>query len=297
MNSILRALPWRQPRFEVLAARTVEEACAGLGRYGSRARAIAGGTDLLVALRRRKAEASLLVDLKTIPGLDAIREDGGALRLGALATLGEIERSALIRSRFAMIADSARRVGSPQIRNLATAGGNLCHGSPAADLAPALIALGGRAKVQGLGGEREIALEEFFLGPGVTALKEDEVLVEIQVPAPPPYTRGACLKLPARTAVDLALVGVAAVITLDSAGRRIEEAKIALGAVAPTPIRARAAEGVLQRQRLEKDLPERAARAASEEARPISDVRGSAAYRKEMVKVLTNRLLGELIGL
>jgi carbon-monoxide dehydrogenase medium subunit len=162
-------------------------------------------------------------------------------------------------------------------------------------MAPSLIGLRAKAKIKGLKGERVVAVEDFFLGPGVGIFQVGEILAEIQVPNPPPHTRGVYLKLPARTAIDIAVVGVAVIVTLDSRGKSIVDAKIVLGAVAPTPIRARQAEEIIRGKAISDELIEKAAQAAANEARPISDVRGSASYRKEMVRVLTKRALNQVI--
>ena len=295
MSKTTLACQWRHPRFEYLEAKTVKEACSLLSQYKDKARLIAGGTDLLVAARRRKITPLYVININTIPDLDYITADGKGLQIGALATLSDIESSPLIRDRFPIIADSAHQVGTPQIRNVGTIGGNLCNAAPSADMAPALIGLGAKAKLKGVKGERTVALEDFFTGPGATVLKTGEMLIEIQVPNPPPHTQGIYLKLPARTAIDLAVVGVAAVVTLDAKGTNIVDAKIVLGAVAPTPIRARKAEDIIKGKAVNEELIEKAAQVAAEEAKPISDVRGSAGYRKDMVRVLTNRAIRQVV--
>jgi carbon-monoxide dehydrogenase medium subunit len=295
MSKTTLACQWRHPRFEYLEAKTVKEACSLLSQYKDKARLIAGGTDLLVAARRRKITPLYVINIKTIPNLDYITADGKGLQIGALATLSDIESSPLIRDGFPIIADSAHQVGTPQIRNVGTIGGNLCNAAPSADMAPALIGLGAKAKLKGVKGERTVALEDFFTGPGETVLKTGEMLIEIQVPNPPPHTGGIYLKLPARTAIDLAVVGVAVVVKLDAKGANIVDAKIVLGAVAPTPIRARKAEDIIKGKAVNEELIEKAAQVAAEEAKPISDVRGSAGYRKEMVRVLTNRAIRQVV--
>ncbi len=296
MNTTGLGYRWRHLKFEYLEAKTVDEACSSLSQYKDKAKLIAGGTDLLVAMRRTKVTPLYVINITTIPNLDYINYDGDGLKIGALATLSDIESSPLVRDKFPVIADSAHLVGTPQVRNVATIGGNLCNAAPSADMAPSLIGLGGEAKLKGPKGERAIVLEEFFTGPGETALQTGEILIEIQVPNPPACTWGVYLKLPARTAVDLATVGVAAVVTLDSKGAHIVDARIVLGAVAPTPIRAHQAENILKGKAIEDKLIEKAAQVAAEEAKPISDVRGSASYRKEMVKVLTNRAIRQAVG-
>ncbi len=280
------------PKFDHLEAKTIEEACSLLAKYKGKARVIAGGTDLLVSMKGREISPQYIINIKAIPNLDGInysRKDG--LVIGAMTTLAAIESSPIIGERFPILSSAAHQTGSPHIRNIGTIGGNLCNAAPSADMAPSLIGLGAKAKIKGLKGERIVTVEEFFLGPGVSVLKAGEILTEIQVPNPPPHTRGVYLKLPARTAIDIAVVGVAVVVTLDTKGINIADAKIVLGAVASTPIRARQAEDTIKGKALDDELIQKAAQAAADEAKPISDVRGSASYRKEMVKVLTNRAL------
>ena len=290
------ACQWRHPKFDYLEAGSVEEACSLLSQYGDKVRLLAGGTDLLVAMRWRKINVQYVINTKTIPDLDYIRYDGEALRIGALATLDDIESSPIIRDKFPVIVNSAHLVGTPQIRNVATIGGNLCNAAPSADMAPSLIGLGARVKLKGTKGERVVTLEEFFTGPGETVLQLGEMLIEIQVPNAPPHTRSIYLKLPARTAIGLAVVGVAATVTLDPKGDSISEARIVLGAVAPTPIRTRQAESILKGKTVSNELIEKSAQVAAEEAKPISDVRGSAGYRREMVRVLTKEAIRQIIS-
>ena len=284
------------PKFNYVEAKTVEEACSLLSQYKSEAGVIAGGTDLLVSMKMRRVTPKHVISLRTIPNLDYIHfADREGLRIGAMATLYDIESLAVIRERFPVLADAASKIANPQIRNMGTIGGNLCNAAPSADMAPPLIALGAKLKIQGLKGERVIPLEEFFVGPGDSTLQPDEILTEIQVLNPPPGTQALYLKVPARTAIDIAVVGVTALVTLDSKHTHIIDVRIVLGAVAPTPIRAYEAEAIMKGKAIDRHLIERAAQAAADEARPISDIRGSASYRKEMVKVLTNRAIRQLV--
>jgi len=283
------------PKFDHLEAKTIEEACSLLAKYKGKARVIAGGTDLLVSMKRREISPQYIINIKTIPNLDGINySQKEGVVIGALATLAEIESSPLIQERFPILSSAAHQTGSPHIRNVGTIGGNLCNAAPSADMAPPLIGLGAKAKIKGLKGERVVTVEQFFLGPGESTLQVGEILTQILVPNPPPYTRGVYLKLPARTAIDIAVVGVAVVVTLDSQGINIVDAKVVLGAVAPTPIRARQAEDIIKGRMLNDELIAKAAQAAADEAKPISDVRGSASYRKEIVKVLTHRALKQV---
>ncbi len=286
---------WGNPKFDYLEAKTIKEACSLLYRYKENAKLMAGGTDLLIAMRRKKIRPQYVINVKTISNADYIYHDVEGLKIGALTTLSDIESSSLVLDMFPVIAYSAHQVGTPQVRNVATIGGNLCNAAPSADMTPSLIGLGAKAKLIGIRGERVIDLEKFFAGPGESILRTGEMLVEIQVPDPSPFTGGAYLKLPARTAIDIAVVSVAAIVTLDSKGANIVDAKIVLGAVAPTALRVRKVENIIKGKPIENRLIERAAQVAAQEAKPISDVRGSVSYRREMVKVLTNRAIRQAI--
>ena len=280
-------------RFNYLEPATIKEAVSLLSKYDGKARAIAGGTDLLVQIRGKTIKPEYVVDIGYIPGLDYINYDEKqGLSIGALATIRAIEKSDKLCRIYPVISQAAGLLGSVAIRNVATIGGNLCNAAPSADTAPPLIGLSARARIIGPGGERLVSLEDFFTGPGETVLKAGELLLEIQVPVPPPGTRGVYLKH-GRSAVDLATVGVAVVMALESGGV-CRDVKIVLGAVAPTPMRAKKAEGVLRGKKVEPALVEEAAQVASGEAQPITDVRASAEYRKEMVKVFTRRAIGQI---
>lgn len=282
-------------RFEYLEPRSVQEAIALLSRHGCAAKLIAGGTDLLNEIRSKKIAPENIVDIGAIPGLDSLTyDDRGTLSIGALTTLRAVESSAQVRKHHTVISKAAGQIGSIAIRNVGTIGGNLCHASPAADTAPCLLALGAKVKIAGPAGEKTVALDDFFAGPGRTVLAHDEMLVEIEVPAMPPQAKAVYLKHAIRGAADLSIVGVAVMASLEDGCCR--NVKIALGAVAPTPMRARSAEGVLEEKILSDALIENTARAASEECRPITDVRASADYRREMVKVLTQWAIKRVIA-
>lgn len=282
-------------RFNYLEPATIEEAVSLLFKYNGKAKAMAGGTDLLVQIRNKNIKPEYVVDIGYIPGLDYISYDKKqGLKIGALTTIRAIEKSDKLRQMYPVISQAAGLLGSVAIRNVATISGNLCNAAPSADTAPPLIGLSAKARIAGHGGERLISLENFFTGPGKTVLKAGELLLEIQVPVPPPDTKGVYLKY-GRSAVDLATVGVAVIITLESGGV-CRDVRIVLGAVAPTPMRAKKAEEVLRGKRIEPALIEEAAQTASGEARPITDVRASAEYRQEMVKVFTRRAVEQIIA-
>ena len=277
-------------RFEYFEPATLGEAVALLGRYQGRAQPLAGGTDLLVEIKEQLRRADCVVNIKRIPGISALRfsPDAG-LQIGALVTAREIELSQFILKHYISLAQAARELGSIQVRNRATIIGNVCRASPSADTLPPLIADGAIAKIYGPGGERSVLLEEFFEGPGKTSLKADELVTEIVVPPPPPHTGKVYIKHGRRKAMELATVGVAVSLTLDS------DVRIVLGAVAPTPIRAGRAEALLRGKTLNDELIQKAAQAAEDESRPISNVRASAGYRRDMVGVLTRRAIEQAL--
>lgn len=281
-------------RFDYFAPRTLEEAIDIFRRRGEGGRALAGGTDLIVQMKEgntRFPPPSYLVSLRRIPELRGIRlQEEGELRLGSLVTMAELAASPLIRERFPIIAEGAAVVGSQQIMNMATVGGNLCNAAPSADTAPPLLACEAQAVIMGPDGQRTQPLEGFFLGPGQTVLGPGELLVEIRVPALPPRTGGAYARHTPRREMDIAVVGVAALVTLGE-DATIQRARIALGAVAPTPMRAREAEAALEAQPPSDELFARAAHRAAEEARPISDLRASADFRRHLIRTLTERCL------
>jgi aerobic carbon-monoxide dehydrogenase medium subunit len=282
------------PRFEYLQPKTVKEACSLLSRHKGIVKVIAGGTDLLPKMKARQVVPQFVLGLKGIAGLDYIKHDKAhGLRIGALATLKSLQTSSLVRSKFGALAQAIDHMASPQVRSLGTLGGNLCNASPSADTACPLIVMGATLKLAGPKGARMVLVEEFFLGPEKTVLGDGELLVEICVPDPPAHSAAVYLKHTVRRAMDLALVGVAATMSLNTAGS-VRDVKVALGAVAPTPLRAQKAEDMLKGQKFSGELVSQAAQAAAKEARPISDVRSPADYRREMVRVLTQRAITEV---
>jgi carbon-monoxide dehydrogenase medium subunit len=277
---------------------SLQEASRLLKENGPGGRFLAGGTDLVIAMKEKGLVPKYVVDLKRIPGLAGIRENGdGRITIGALTTMREIELAPLITRKYPFLAQSAAEVGSIQIRNRATVGGNMANATPSADVAPSLIALNATAKIVGANGERTIALEEFFRGPGQSVMTADEILTEITIPKTPSRLVGEYIKFSPREMMDLAYVGVAVAYALGENERRCEGVRIVLGAVAPTPIRARKAEAVVEGQVLTEALAEKAGEIAAEESKPISDVRSSAEYRRAMVGAMTKRaLLNAAVG-
>jgi carbon-monoxide dehydrogenase medium subunit len=280
----------RTEPFDFYQPATLQEASRLLKENGPGGRFLAGGTDLVIALKEKGLLPKYVVDLKKVPGLAGIRENtDGSITIGALTTMREIEISPLVVQKYPFLAQSAAEVGSIQIRNRATVGGNMANATPSADTAPALIALNAAAKIVGLSGARTVALEEFFKAPGQTVMSADEILTEVTIPKTGPRLVGEYIKFSPREMMDLAYVGVAVVYNLGDKVKKCDGVRIVLGAVAPTPIRAKRAEAALEGQTLTEALAEKAGAIAAEESKPISDVRSSAEYRRAMVGAMTKR--------
>lgn len=287
----------RLKKFEFYNPSSLPEALFLLKRFEGQGKLIAGGTDLLVQMKNHLLAPGKIINLLNVPELKGIEEKGGELRLGALVTHDQLGKSASLRNEREILSEAAWKVGSPQIRQRGTLGGNLCNASPSADTAPALLALGAEITLAGPEGERRLPLESFFLGPGSTALRTDELLKEVFIPPTPPNTRGTYLKLGRRKSLDLALVSVAVLLTLSEDGGICRRARVALGGVAPTPLRAKDTEQVLEGANLDEIKIREAAKSASGECRPITDLRASTEYRQEMVRVLTKRAIQKCLGL
>lgn len=269
---------------------SIHEAIRIVDEHGPGGYFLAGGTDLVIAIKEKGLVPGYLVDLKRIPALSGIWEKpDGSLTIGALTTMREVETSAVIRRQYPFLAQSAAEVGSIQIRHRATIGGNLANATPSADVAPALLTLDTTVTVVGADGERVLPLEEFFLGPGRTVMQRGEILTALHIPTYPSALRGEYIKFSPREMMDLAYVGVAVSLVWEPQTRRCQQARIALGAVAPTPMRARQAEALLCHDVVTEELAENVGVEAAQACQPISDVRASAAYRREMVRVLTKR--------
>jgi len=277
------------PSFEYLRPNTIKEAVTLLQRHGDAAKILSGGQSLIPMMKLRLARPEYIIDINRIPGLEYIKEDGGYLAIGGLTREADLESSDLIRTRFPIIHDTAGFIADPQVRNMATVGGNLAHGDPANDHPATMLALGAQVVATGPGGSRTIAIDDFFVSLFATALKADEILTEIRIPMPPPHSGGAYFKLE-RKVGDFATVGVAAQVSLDVAGI-CQKAGIGLTNVGGTPIKARRAEDSLQGKRLDDSAIKQAAQLAAGESDPSSDLRGPADYKKAMVKELTQRAL------
>jgi carbon-monoxide dehydrogenase medium subunit len=272
--------------FEFAEPTTVSEAAELVD--GERARALAGGVDLVLKMRLRQVRPEKVVSLQKVPGLDYVRQDGFGLRFGALATLRQIELSQEVRDGWPLLFEAIGSIVSVQTKVMGTAIGNLCVGTPASDVAPALYALGARVMITGVGSNRELAIEELFVDAGRTAVRPHEIVTEVFVPEAPLGSGGAFMKL-SKTAEDIAKVNVAVLVRI--ADGVCTSASIALGSVASTPVHAITAERLLEGGEMNVRTIADAAEAAAEAASPISDVRSTATYRKEMVRVLVRDAL------
>ena len=283
--------------FEYHAPTALEEAVKLLDEHGDEARPLAGGTDLVLMMTDRVVTPRHVVDVKRIPELGVFKWDGeGGLTIGGAVPFRALETSKEVKQFYPGMAEASGEVGSWQIRNLGTPGGNLCTASPSAEIAPILLALDASVGIAGPNGKRRVPVQQFITGVRKTVLREGELLVDIHVPHPGQHAGSHYIKLKERQKMDIAFVGVAAFLQLDR-GNVIRDVRIALGAVAPTPILAPRAEQVLRGERLTDRVLDEAGRLAAEAARPITDVRASADYRKEMVNVLTKRAVRQALAL
>ena len=274
--------------FEYSSPKTLSEALALLKQHGPDAKILAGGQSLIPLMKLRMSQPKHLIDLNGIRDLSYIRESDGHLAIGALTRESDLEASDLIRKKYPIIADTAAVIADPIVRNMATVGGNIAHADPANDHPATMLALGSSVVATGPKGDRTIPLTDFFTGLFTTALNPDEILTELRIPAPPPRSGGAYLKVE-RKVGDFAAAAVAVQVTLD--GNKVTRAGIGLTNVGTTPIKAvRAEKAIVGRTADDKTIDE-AARIASTEAEPNDDLRGSADYKRDLVRVLTARAL------
>ncbi|MGE5597344.1 MAG: FAD binding domain-containing protein [Hyphomicrobiales bacterium] len=281
---------------EYVAPPTLDDALAVLAEHGSAARVLAGGTDLIVQVRENRRKVDVMVDVKAIPELMnlEIQPDGG-LRIGAAVPCARIYQDPEVEQRFPAIIDSASLIGGIQVQSRASLGGNLCNSSPAADSIPTLIALGAVAEVRGRAGSRDVPVEQFCTGPGANVLQPGEMLVAIRIPAPAANSGAAFQRFIPRNEMDIAVANAAANVTLSADGNTITAARIAVGAVAPTPLLVSAAADALVGKAPSDEAINAAAAAARAAATPITDMRGSADQRRHLAGVLTARVVRKAI--
>jgi aerobic carbon-monoxide dehydrogenase medium subunit len=285
-------------RFDYLEPHTLKQAISLLQRHGDQARIVAGSTDFLVRWRQGSWRPQYVVNIQHIPGLNRISySPRNGLRLGALVTVQTLETHPVVREKYPALATGATSFAGVQVRNLATVGGNICNASPAGDTLPALLAFDAQCRIVGPDGERWVSLDQFFVGPGRTALQPGEILTELQLPPPLPNSGSLYIKHSPRGAMDIAAIGVASAVSLEDGGRVCRDVKIALGAVASAPIRAYSAEDMLRGQTITPGLIEAAAQEAQNRATPIDDVRATAMYRKTIVGVLAQRTLERAVDM
>ena len=280
--------------FEYYSPRTLDEAIALLQKHGPDAKLLSGGQSLIPMMKLRLVSPEYIVDINRIPDLDYISEDGGQLKIGALAREHEIESSDVVKKRLPILSDTAKVIADPLVRSQATICGNLAHGDPANDHPATMLALGASVVATGPKGKREIAIEDFFPALFTTALEPEEILTEIRIPFPPPRSGGAYLKLE-RKVGDFATAGVAVQLTLDDSGT-CTRAGIGLTNVGLTPIKAKQTEAFLAGKKLDDATIQKAAEIAASESQPMDDIRGSADYKRDLVRVLTERALATAVS-
>ncbi len=281
------------PDFEYFAPENLQETCALLTRFGAQARVIFGGTDVLAQMKKGQLAPEVLVSLNNLKELTNIYyQRGKGIIIGAGATHNDIVNSPLLQEKYLSVCEAAHKIGNHQIRNIGTIGGNIVNALPSADLPPILIALGANVKFAGTAGERTLPLEKCFMGPGKSIINPDEILTEVIIPDGA-FTGSTYFKFSLRRSGALAVVGVAVAVIME--GDICLAARIVLGAAAPTPIRAVQAEQMIKNQAVTKELLEEAGRCAAAESKTRSSIRGSAEYRRDMVRVLTRRALARAV--
>ncbi len=280
----------RLPKFEYLAPRTAEDVCVLLASHAGEARLLAGGTDLILQMRRRETTPGFVIGLKGVADLAFIREQAdGGLAIGAMTTIESLLSSPLVRKKYGVLCETAAGIGGPELRHVATVGGNLAGALPCADFPPALITLGAKVKLKSQQGERLVPLEDFFPEFGKTVAGPGELLTEIQLPSVLSFSGGAYLKFHDRHSMDMTTLGVSAFVTRDEGGRVFRDVKIALASSAPVPLRAKKAEAVLRGRAFAEEALEEAGSMACEEADPRSSWRATRDFRLELIRTWTKR--------
>jgi carbon-monoxide dehydrogenase medium subunit len=279
------------PRFQYHEPTSLAEACQMVQAFGEKAALLAGGTDLLVKMKNRELQPQNIVSLAELEEIKQISVTGSNTSIGACCTISQIVESKEIRSTFPALASGARQLGSPAVRNLGTIGGNVVTASPAADLPPALAAYGAKARLKREAQERFLPVDQMFRGPGDTHIAKDEILADLHLEKPPEYSGAGFFKLGHRKALQCSIINGACFLVLDPESGEIKTARVVLGAVAPTLVRAFSAENILIGEKPGANLFLEAGRAAMRDCNPIDDLRGSAQYRRDMIQVMTHRTL------
>lgn len=276
-------------KFAYLRPATLKEAFSLLENYGEKAKVIAGGTDVMVGLKATREEPEFLIALKHLPELSYI-SGNGSIRIGSCATLTEIQRNPVIRERLPVLKDAVDNIGSVQIRNVGTIGGNICNAAPSSDTGVALLTLGAKVRIVSSDGEKTVGLEDFFLGPNQTILAPGEIVAEFIIPQPQPHSGGAYWKHTRRKALQLPLIGIGVTLSFKDDLLTCTDAKIALGVAAPTPMRAKEAERILIGHTIDNALLKQAGEVAVKESRVRDSIRCAAWYRRDMIKVYVKRM-------
>jgi len=280
--------------FDYLEPTTVAEACALLKQHAGEAKVFAGGSHLTILMKQGLYEPKILVNIKKISELKGIKYYATeGLSIGALVTHREIETSALVREKFPVLCDAEREVAHIRVRNMGTVGGNLASGEPLTDLSQIFISLDGKARITGPNGQRAIPIEDLFVDFYTTSLAEDEILTQVVIPPLPAHSGIEYIRFSSSSVVDKPSAGVAVRLTLDNGGETIKTARIVLGCVGATPVRARQAEALIIGKQLTPKLAEEAGGAASQECSPTSDLRGSEQYKRAIVRTLVKRAVGK----
>jgi carbon-monoxide dehydrogenase medium subunit len=280
------------PQFEYVSPETIPETLTLLNEYGRKAKVLAGGTDLISEMKWGEYKPDYVIALSHVSGLDSIDySEKEGLKLGAMCKIAQIEKSDVIKRNYPLLSQAASVLASMEIRNRATIGGNLCTAAPSADMPPSLLALEAKAVIASKDGERVLPLEEFFAGPKKTILDHDEILVRLEVPSMKPNSAGEYVKFGRRRAMEIAMIGVAALLTVEPEESRCIDAKLALATAAPTPIRAKEAEKALTGKTLDADIIEASAQMASKEASPRTSWRTTEEYRRDLIPVLVRRAI------
>ncbi|MCP4666395.1 MAG: xanthine dehydrogenase family protein subunit M [Deltaproteobacteria bacterium] len=278
-------------KFDYFQPESLKEAYRLMEKLEGRARYIAGGTDIIWRMKQGVIQADALVSLRGVASLKGIDPNEG-LTLGGMALLRDMERDAGLCGEYPALARAVSLLANPQVRNVATVGGNLCNAAPSADCAPPLLVMGAHVVIEGPGGQREVPIEDFFTGPGQTCLDRTEVLIRIKIPKPKPGTAAIFLKA-GRVTQDIAIVNAAAFLVMK--GKVCRTCRLAVGAVAPVPLRLTSIEKIVEGQEIGPDLLERVAEMVEKEVRPITDVRSTEEYRRTLSGVLVKRALRELV--
>jgi carbon-monoxide dehydrogenase medium subunit len=281
-------------QFEYYAPKASGEALDLIKRLGSRAKVLAGGTDLLNMMKEKLIKPECLVDINNVAEFKGIAyEPGKGAVIGSTTKVSEVEHSAIIREKYYALHQAAGELGSTQVRNMATIGGNSCHASPAAETPTPLVTLGARVVLSSISGERELPLEEFITGNRETALAEGELLTKFILPEPAPKSASRYSYIGLRDAMEIDAVNMAVNLVLDEDGRTIKDLRLVMGSVFPRPLVSKEVPAIMVGKEFSADLVEKAAQAVAKEAKPISDIRASEEYRREVVPVLARRLLQE----